>query len=54
MEKTRDVLKLRRWCIRKRGEGLTVSEICTATQIPRRTFYNWWSRYENGDFKNLT
>jgi transposase InsO family protein len=54
MEKTRDILKLRRWCIRRRGEGVSVSEICTATQLPRRTFYNWWSRYENGGFENLT
>lgn len=45
MEKRRDVAKLRRWCIRKRGEGASVSEICTAAQIPRRTFYNWWIRY---------
>lgn len=46
METTRDIAKLRRWCIRKRGEGVPVSEICTATQIPRRTFYNWWIRYQ--------
>jgi transposase InsO family protein len=45
MEKTRDVLKLRRWCIRRRGEGVPISEICTSAQIPRRTFYNWWNRY---------
>jgi len=45
MDETRDVAKLRRWCIRKRGEGVRVSEICTATQIPRRTFYNWSNRY---------
>jgi len=45
MQKPRDIAKLRRWCIRKRGEGARVSEICTATQIPRRTFYNWWNRY---------
>jgi len=49
MEKIRDIAKLRRWCIRKHGEGESVSEVCTATQIPRRTFYNWWGRYrENG------
>ncbi|MGA2789576.1 MAG: hypothetical protein ABSF00_02275 [Candidatus Bathyarchaeia archaeon] len=40
METTRDVLKLRRSCIRKHGEEASVSEICTATQISRRTFYN--------------
>jgi transposase InsO family protein len=45
MKNDRDIVKLRRWCIRKRGEGEPVSEICTATQIPRRTFYNWWNRY---------
>jgi len=53
MEKTRDIAKLRRWCIRKHGEGVPVSEICTATQTPRRTFYNWWNRYETGGFDNL-
>ena len=53
MEKTRDILKLRRWCIRKRGEGLAVSEICTATQIPRRTYYNWWRRYREGGLERL-
>jgi len=54
MENQRDIAKLRRWCIRKRGEGASVSDICTATQTPRRTFYNWWNRYENGGFENLT
>jgi len=53
MEKTRDILKLRRWCIRKRGEGLRVSEICTATQTPRRTFYNWWDRYQQHGLDGL-
>ena len=55
MKKTpRDVVKLRRWCMRRRGEGVSVSEICTTAQIPRRTFYNWLSRYEDGGFENLT
>jgi putative transposase len=54
MKKTRDVVKLQRWCMRRRGEGASVSQIYTAAQIPRRTFYNWWSRYEEGGFENLT
>jgi len=54
MKKRRDIVRLRRWCIRRRGEGVPVSQICIAAQIPRRTFYNWWSRYENGGFENLT
>jgi len=45
MKKLRDIVKLRRWCIRKHGEGASVSQICTAAQIPRRTFYDWWRRY---------
>ena len=45
MRDDRDIVKLRRWCIRRRGEGVPVSEICTAVQIPRRTFYNWSNRY---------
>jgi len=48
MEKPRDVVKLRRWCIRRRGEGVPVSEICALARIPRRTFYNWLSRYREG------
>ena len=54
MKKPRDVVKLRRWCMRRRGEGASVSQICTAAQIPRRTFYNWLSRYEEAGFENLT
>jgi len=46
MKKKRDIAKLRRWCIRRRGEGVPVSRICTSAQIPRRTFYNWWDRYQ--------
>jgi transposase InsO family protein len=53
MKKPRDIAKLRHWCIRKRGEGVSVSQICTAAQIPRRTFYNWLNRYDEGGFENL-
>jgi len=53
MTNPRDIVKLRRWCMRRRGEGAPVSQICTSAQIPRRTFYNWLSRYEEGGFENL-
>jgi len=43
MENDRDIVKLRLWCIRRHGERVSVSEICTASQPPRRTFYNWWN-----------
>jgi hypothetical protein len=53
MKKTRDVVKLRNWCMRRRGEGAPVSQICTAAQIPRRTFYNWWNRYQQRALEGL-
>jgi putative transposase len=53
MGNDRDIVKLRRWCIRRHGEGVSVSEICTATQIPRRTFYNWWNRYRQHGLDGL-
>ena len=53
MKQPRDVVKLRRWCIRRRGEGMPAGEICTAAQIPRRTFYNWWNRYLEYGLKGL-
>jgi transposase InsO family protein len=53
MRKPRDVVRLRLWCIRKRGEGVPVHEICTNAQIPRRTFYNWRNRYRLGGLEGL-
>ena len=53
MKKTRDIVRLRRWCMRRRGEGVSVSEICTSARIPRRTFYNWLNRYREGGYENL-
>jgi transposase len=53
MRNSKDVVKLRFWCVRRREEGATVSEICTCACIPRRTFYNWWSRYRLHGLKGL-
>jgi transposase InsO family protein len=53
MQKTRDIAKLRRWCMRRDGEGVSVSEICTSAQLPRRTFYNWRQRYREGGLERL-
>ena len=53
MKRTRDLVRLRRWCIRRRGEGAPVNEICTSAQIPRRTFYNWWNRYRRHGLEGL-
>ena len=32
---------------------MPVSEICTAVQIPRRTFYNWWNHYRQDGLDGL-
>lgn len=45
MREERDIARLKRWCIRKHGEGESVAEICAAAQIPRRTVYDWLRRY---------
>jgi len=53
MKKPRDIVRLRCWCMRRRGEGVSVSKICAGAQIPRRTFYNWWSRYRRDGQEGL-
>jgi putative transposase len=44
----RDIKRLREWCIRKRLQGWNVRDICSHGGVPRRTFYFWWSKYEQG------
>ncbi len=39
--------------MRKRGAGVSVSEICTTARIPRRTFYNWLDRYREHGLEGL-
>jgi len=45
MREERDIARLKRWCMRRHGEGVPAVEIYTAAQIPRRTFYDWLRRY---------
>lgn len=42
----RDWEKLRRWLIRRRLEGMAVSEICVRARVSRKVFYSWWNRYQ--------
>lgn len=44
----RNIKRLREWCIRKRLQGWKVRDICSHGDVPRRTFYFWWSKYEQG------
>lgn len=53
MKKKGDIVKLRSWCIRRRANGASVSEICAAARTPRRTFYNWWNRYRQLGLEGL-
>ena len=53
MKKERDIARLKRWCMRRQGEGASTSEICSAAQIPRRTFYDWLKRYRQHGLKGF-
>jgi len=46
-------LKRRRWAVRKKLEGWKTKQIYESLQIPRRTFYNWWQRYQEEGWKGL-
>jgi putative transposase len=49
----RDLDKLKRWIIRKKLEGQTVSAICIQARISRKMFYYWWNRYQTEGSKGL-
>jgi hypothetical protein len=53
MKRERDVAKLKRWCMRRHGEGVPADEICNTAQIPRSTFYDWLRRYSRNSEPNL-
>jgi len=42
----RDLDRLKKWIVRKRVQGCSVTEICTSAQISRDMFYRWWNRYQ--------
>jgi len=46
MEKQRDKLKLRRWCVRRIINGWSVSKVADHAQTPQRTVYAWWNRFQ--------
>ena len=41
MSEERNIEKLRRWCIRKHGQGWSVVSISSHAQVPLRTVYSW-------------
>jgi transposase len=53
MKKERVIAKLKRWCMRRDGEGIPAGEIYTTAQIPRSTFYDWLNRYRQHGLEGL-
>ena len=45
MREGKDIVKMRWWCLRKRGQGWSGNEIAAHLQVPRRTVYDWINRY---------
>jgi len=53
MEKQRDIVKLRRWCARRILEGWPVKRTAEHAQIPQRTVYDWWCRFQRKGWEGL-
>ncbi len=50
----RDWDRLRRWVVRKRLQGWSVTEICAEARISRDMFYRWWNRYQTEGWISLS
>jgi putative transposase len=53
LEKPRDRLKLRRWCVRKLLEGEDVETIGLTAKVSRRTLYYWLERFQQNGGEGL-
>src|SRR3989337_1131916 len=49
----RDWEKLRKWIVRRRLEGMSVSSICAQAKTSRKVFYFWWNRYQAEGWSGL-
>ncbi|PIX31818.1 hypothetical protein COZ60_02475 [Candidatus Bathyarchaeota archaeon CG_4_8_14_3_um_filter_42_8] len=49
----RDWGRLKRWVVKKRLQGWSVTEVCNHAQISRDTFYRWWNRYQAAGWAGL-
>jgi putative transposase len=49
----RDWEKLRKWLIRRRLKGMSVSSICAQAKVSRKVFYFWWKRYQAEGWSGL-
>ena len=46
MDKPRDIVKLRRWCVRRLLEGWPAVKVSGHAQAPLRGIHRWWSRFQ--------
>ena len=53
LEKPRDKLKLRHWCVRKLLEGEDVESIRLTANVSRRTLYYWLERFQRNGGEGL-
>jgi len=53
LEKPRDKLKLRRWCVRKLLKGENVEAIRLTAKVSRRTLYYWLERFQRNGGEGL-
>ena len=49
----RDWNKLKKWIVKKRLQGWSLSEICACARISRTMFYRWWNRYQTEGWQGL-
>lgn len=49
----RDWKKLKKWIVKKRLQGCSVTGICASSQISRDMFYRWWNRYRKEGWRGL-
>jgi len=45
--------KLKVWMVKKRIEGIAVTDICVQARVDRKTFYRWWNRYQTLGWSGL-
>jgi transposase InsO family protein len=53
LEKPRDKLKLRRWCVRKHLDGEDIENIRLTAKVSRRTLYYWLERFQQNGGEGL-
>jgi transposase len=53
LEKPRDKLKLRHWCVRKLLEGEDMESIRLTANVSRRTLYYWLERFQRNGGEGL-